>query len=467
MSGPKLNVEPLKREQPGASEGFTAPTVKLLVPLEFDYERDWLRAFDLASPEFSVAALSIEAPGDAGSGYRERQIHREPPLRRDLELPSFSDILQAFHDEQPDACLILAEGVLGRLVMLAADLLGVAIFSLVVSHDQLENMPKRRKRRPDLFFLGDSELFAAALHDTRYGTTVLPAGHPERDLIVRGEAFADRSYDDPRYGDGQAAQRMIDAIRRWRDGTLAQPQPELSVVVPAYRESANVALVCDRLLALFETEPITSEILVIDDASPDDTYAQALHQMWRSPRIRAFTKGTPRGMGNAIIRGLQLARSPFIAITMGDGSDEVSRIPEMLRKVRDEGYSLAIGSRYGRRENYENVPRLYRFWSACFRLTTRVLVGVRLKDYTNAFRLFNRQIFARYGPEGGGFEISPEITFKAWFATGRVTEVDVRHLKRASGQSTFSFLRAGPGYGKMLIKAFVNRLTGYWFSLDW
>ena len=78
-----------------------------------------------------------------------------------------------------------------------------------------------------------------------------------------------------------------------------------------------------------------------------------------------------------------------------------------------------------------------------------------------------RKIFSRYGIESGGFEISPEITFKAWFATRRIAEVDVRHLKRSSGQSSFSFLRAGPGYAKILFKAFINRLTGRWFTLDW
>jgi hypothetical protein len=172
-------------------------------------------------------------------------------------------------------------------------------------------------------------------------------------------------------------------------------------------------------------------------------------------------------MGNGIRYGLRHARAQIVVVTMGDGSDEVDRIPEMFAKVRDEGFSLAIGSRYRHRRNYQTVPQIYRFWSFCFRLTTRLLIGLRLSDYTNAFRAFDRRIFDRYGPESGGFEISPEITFKAWFATRRVAEVDVRHLKRASGQSSFSFLRAGPGYGKMLFKALVRRITGRWFVLDW
>ena len=95
------------------------------------------------------------------------------------------------------------------------------------------------------------------------------------------------------------------------------------------------------------------------------------------------------------------------------------------------------------------------------------LLLLRIELRKIAFRVFDRRIFARYGPESGGFEISPETTFKAWFATRSVTEIDVCHLKRAAGQSTFSFLRAGPGYGKVLLKAFVNRVTGRWFTLDW
>jgi len=467
MAGSRLKIEPLGGEYAG-DQRTPRRTTRLLVPIEFDYEQDWLASFGFDGVEFSVLTVSVDGASGQAPAYRERRIHRESPiLGRGTELPSFSEVLRAMQDEQPDACLVLADGILGKLVMLGADLLGVACFVLVLTREQLDNIPRRQKPRPDLFFLADSELFPQALLDVRYGTTLLPAGHPERDVAVRGQGPADHAYNDPRYGDGQAAVRILAAMRRWRDGQIEPVRPELSIIVPAYRESGNLAVVCQRLLAMLDSEPLAAEILLVDDGSPDDTYAQAIRQMWCSPRIRGFTKGTPRGMGTAIIHGLLLARAPYIAITMGDGSDDVGRIPEMLRRVRDDGFSLAIGCRYRHPENYENIPRQYRFWSWCFRLTTRVLIGLQLKDYTNAFRLFNRDIFARYGPESGGFEISPEITFKSWFATRRVAEVDVRHLKRASGQSTFSFLRAGPGYGRMLIKALVNRVTGHWFTFDW
>ena len=340
-------------------------------------------------------------------------------------------------EQKPVACLALSSGVAADLLALAAESEQVPMFSVVRTTLELDSVPIGDGNSPRTFFLASKEVVARALSDPRYGRTLLPAVD---------------------------AGRMLEAIR---SGPPAEEQPELSIVIPAYKESSNLDLVADRLLSVFDQERIAAEILLIDDSSPDDTYDVALRQMWKSPRIRAFTKPTPRGMGNAIQYGIDRARAPVIAITMGDGSDQVERLPDMYRKVVGEGYGLVIGSRYRVRENYEAVPMLYRFWSRCFRLTAWAMVGVHLSDYTNAFRVFDRRIFAKYGAESGGFEISPEITFKAWFATKRVGELDVRHLKRASGQSNFSFLRAGPGYGKILMKAFVNRLTGRWFTLEW
>lgn len=442
--------------------------MKLVAAVERPEEAAWLEAFAFAPAGITTVVVS---GGDGGvdpalpdARAIPTEVHPAAPGRM---LPDFATIVRTLEDERPDGCLLLSGGVLARLVNVAADLLGISVFALVTTPEELANCGQRAKRRPDLFFLADARLFPAALSDPRYGSTMLPAGHPGRDLQLTNGGASDQRFADARLGDGQAAARMLEAIGRWQRDALDPATPELSIVVPAYKEEKNLPMVCDRLLDALTADPTAAEILLVDDSSPDGTYAVALAQMWRSPRIRALSKPTPHGMGNGIRYGLQRARAQVVAVTMGDGSDEVARIPDMFRKIRDEGYALAIGSRYRDRKNYANVPRLYRFWSACFRFTTRVLIGVSLSDYTNAFRVFDRRIFARYGAESGGFEISPEITFKAWFQTKRVTEVDVCHLKRSFGQSSFSFLRAGPGYARILIKAFVNRLTGRWFTLFW
>jgi dolichol-phosphate mannosyltransferase len=472
-----------------------AAATSLVVAVADELEARWAAALDFAGAAvsplfFHTPELRLEpSPRPAAAtaegatalpAARSREIAHRVRSGEDggaaaLPLPDFAQIVQELDRERPDACLVAGESPLARLVGVAADLLGIPLFSLVTSENQLANLGRRDKRRPDLFFLADSRLFAAALADPRYGSTLLPTGHPARDLgddCFGEDRFADACHGEDRFGDGclgdgRAGERILAAVVAWRRGALDPAKPDLSVIVPAYREAENLPLVCARLLEAFEGQPIVPEVLLVDDASPDDTYAVALEQMWLSPRIRGLTKPLPRGMGNAIRHGLQKARADIVAVTMGDGSDEVAKIPEMFAKVASGEAALAIGSRYRYRANYQTVPRIYRFWSFCFRLTTRVLVGLRLQDYTNAFRVYRRDIFARYGPESAGFEISPESTFKAWFTTRKVAEVDVRHLKRASGHSSFSFLRAGPGYGKVLLKAFVARLAGRWLTIEW
>jgi len=444
----------------------------LVVAVESEDQARWLAAIDFAragvrpvhyrvtataaaaapAAEQSASAPPASAPPASAAPATTRGLAPMRAQRADAggaepALPDFTAIVEGFAEDRPVACFVAEGGPLARLVAVAADLAQLPVLYLVTTGADLESLGRREKPIPDLYFLADEELLPEASLDPRYGATLLPTGHPA---------------DSP-----AAGERIANAIRDWRSGALPAAAPELSIIVPAYKEEGNITLVCDRLLAMLEQDGLNAEILLVDDASPDGTYRVARAQMLRSPRIRAFSKPPPRGMGSGIRYGLRYARAPIVAVTMGDGSDEVSRIPEMYAKVHRENYGLAVGSRYRHRRNYRTVPLIYRFWSACFRLVTRLLIGLRMSDYTNAFRVFHRRIFERYGAESAGFEISPEITFKAWFATRRVTEVDVCHLKRASGQSSFSFLRAGPGYAKILVKALINRLTGRWIVLEW
>lgn len=390
-------------------------------------------------------------PGGVDATHRDRYhvLEFESLPGVESSLPSLSSLASAIAQLQPDACLLHGHPPFVRLVRAFLDSADMPVLQVVDSRAQLGEMTRVAKSRSDLFFIADPQLLPDVLRDERYGSTVLPIG----DLLD-----SDRR---------AATDRLVHFLFAWRDGTLPSTAPTVSIVVPAYKESANLNLVCERLLAMISTSGTEAEIILVDDASPDDTYAAGLRAMMLSPRIRAFTKPLPRGMGNAIRYGIDRARTDIVTVTMGDGSDDVDRIPAMVREVAENGNALAIGCRYRHAENFAAIPGMYRFWSRTFRLVTRIVIGLRLTDYTNSFRTYRLSSLGRLGLESGGFEISPEVTFKAWFATRRIAEVDVKHLKRASGQSKFSFLRAGPGYGKILLKAVITRVTGHWFVLDW
>jgi UDP-N-acetylglucosamine 2-epimerase (non-hydrolysing) len=269
------------------------------------------------------------------------------------------------------------------------------------------------------------------------------------------------------YGVGRSAERILETVSDFLQGDLPSRAYDLSIVVPCYNEEKNVATIMDRLVEATRRDHLNAEIVLVDDHSVDETYAVGAEHAWRYPNVKMVTKSFPRGMGNAIRFGLNHVSTDIVVVTMADGSDDLSVLRTLYSKIKDEGSDLAIGSRYRDRRNAENIPPTYKFFSALFRFLSRTVLGIPLSDFTNAYRAFNWKKLQRIGLEGTGFEISPEITFKSWYLNRAVTEVDARHLKRTQGQSKFSFLKAGPGYGKMMTKALIARITKSWPYIDW
>ena len=269
------------------------------------------------------------------------------------------------------------------------------------------------------------------------------------------------------YGTGNAANRISSIIDKFFGGKLKMSSPNLSIIVPCFNEEGNISTLMGKLVKTASDAGINAEIIFVDDNSTDGTFPAGCEAKWQYDNVQVLTKTFPRGMGNAIRFGLSHVSADVVLITMGDGSDDLSVFPEMFRLVNSGEVDLAIGSRYRHRTNQKNIPPLYRHLSRLFRALAQSLLGIPLHDFTNAYRCFNWKVMRSIGLEGTGFEISPEITFKAWYFRKKIAEVDAMHLKRSKGQSKFSFLKAGPGYGKMMAKALIARVTKAWPYIDW
>ena len=264
--------------------GLDRPPV-LVVAVESEDQARWLAAIDYARAGVRPVYYRVAAEVPAAAASAATRVLAPMRAQRagaggaEPALPDFTAIVEGLAEDRPVACFVAEGGPLARLVAVAADLAQLPVLYLVTAGEELESFGRREKPRPDLYFLADEELLPEASLDPRYGATLLPTGHP---------------------GDSPAAgERISNAIRDWRSGALPAAAPELSIVVPAYKEEGNIELVCDRLLAMLEQDGLNAEILLVDDASPDATYRVARAQMLRSPRIRAFSKPPPRGMAGS------------------------------------------------------------------------------------------------------------------------------------------------------------------------
>ncbi len=150
---------------------------------------------------------------------------------------------------------------------------------------------------------------------------------------------------------------------------------DVSVVIPAFAEEAVVGGVVERLKRDFGF----AEILVVDDASPDQTKARA-----EAAGARVIRHPYNKGNGAAVKTGIRAASSPFVLLMDADGQHDPSDVTRILEPL-DE-YDLVIGARSSADQSVVRASG-----NAMFNALASWLTGTRIPDLTSGFRAARRE----------------------------------------------------------------------------
>src|SRR5262245_34609683 len=162
--------------------------------------------------------------------------------------------------------------------------------------------------------------------------------------------------------------------------------PALSVVIPAYNESARLPRTLARLDAYLRAAHPDHEILVVDDGSTDATAAAARAASLRSLSVIDYAPN--RGKGHAVRRGMLAARGARRLMTDADLSTPIEDL-DRLAKALDAGADIAIGSRALPDSNVVVRQPFYReAMGRLFNVFVRLLVLPDLKDTRCGYKLF-------------------------------------------------------------------------------
>ncbi len=163
--------------------------------------------------------------------------------------------------------------------------------------------------------------------------------------------------------------------------------PELSVVLPVYRNAATLRELQARILAACEVARTTVEIIFVDDGCPAGS-GQILAQMaGDDARVRVITHEQNRGQQQAILSGLRVSRGARVLVMDADLQDPPEAIP-LLQERLDEHVAAIFAGRDGR---YESPGRL--LTSRLFKTTLHLLCGVPRN--AGAFVLMKRTMVER------------------------------------------------------------------------
>jgi glycosyltransferase involved in cell wall biosynthesis len=172
------------------------------------------------------------------------------------------------------------------------------------------------------------------------------------------------------------------------------------------------------------------EIIVVNDASEDDTAAVLEAIQPRFPRLKVVTHLRNRNYGGALQSGFAHASKDLVFYTDGDGQYDPTEILSLIPRM--EGADLVNGYKIRRADALYRVVigRLYHW-------TAKLLFGLKVRDVDCDFRLIRRSLIDRINLVSMKGSICCEMIKKLQMAGCRIVEVPVCHYPRVSGRSQF------------------------------
>ena len=210
------------------------------------------------------------------------------------------------------------------------------------------------------------------------------------------------------------------------------------VIIPTYNEKENIENI---IRAVFGLEK-TFHILIIEDGSPDGTAAIVKNLQQEFPERLFMVERTGKlGLGTAYICGFKWAIEhgyDFVFEMDADFSHNPNDLPRLYNACANEGYDVAIGSRYVSGVNVVNWPMGRVLMSYYASKYVQFVTGIKVKDTTAGFKCYRREVLEtleldKIRFKGYAFQI--EMKFTAYKCGFKIKEVPVIFVNRELGTS--------------------------------
>jgi dolichol-phosphate mannosyltransferase len=242
-----------------------------------------------------------------------------------------------------------------------------------------------------------------------------------------------------------------------------RPAPELTVVIPAFNERSNVAILIDRLRrALVD---VSWEAVFVDDNSPDDTAGEVRAIGAQDDRIRCIRRIGRRGLAGACLEGMLASQARYVAVMDADLQHDETLLSSMLERLRTGNIDLVVASRYaegGSAASFSARRARISQWSG--ELSRRFL-KVKLTDPMSGFFMIRRGVVEELAPSlsSQGFKILLDIVATARGSL-RVAELPFIFRERLNGESKLD-RRVALDFIALLVAKLTNDAVSFRFLL--
>ena len=237
---------------------------------------------------------------------------------------------------------------------------------------------------------------------------------------------------------------------------------DLSIVIPCYNEGSGLTqLVSDLGPVLRDLSTTGSvEVVLVDDGSSDDTWAQlaTIVELLPQTRVTLRQHEINRGLGAALRTGFAACRGNVIVTTDSDSTYRFSEIPALLARLTDD-IAIVTASPYHPQGAVADVPRYRLVLSRGSSLLYRALVSPRIFTYTALFRAYRSEVVRDVPFQSDGFLAVAELLVNAVLAGYRVAEYPTVLHSRVIGTSKAKLLRTIVAHVRFQLQVLRRRLT--------
>lgn len=218
----------------------------------------------------------------------------------------------------------------------------------------------------------------------------------------------------------------------------------LSIVVPVYRSESILPDLVRRLEPMLESAADNFELILVNDCSPDRSWAVICDLARQHPWIHAINLMRNYGQHNALLCGIRAARYGTIVTMDDDLQHPPEEVPKLLAKLA-EGYDVVYGAP---EQEQHGFGRDFASWIT--KLALQNVMGAEIARKVSAFRAFRAEVAKAFAHYSGAF-VSIDVLL-TW-GTNRFAVIPVHHEPRRSGGSGYTI--------RKLVTHAMNMMTGF------
>lgn len=191
---------------------------------------------------------------------------------------------------------------------------------------------------------------------------------------------------------------------------MKNPPPEavLAVLMPVYNEGDTISTIIRHVLE----QPIVKQLVIVDDASTDETAARIAEWQSRDPRVISVRHDRNQGKGAALRTGFAMARAPIVIFQDGDLEYDPREYTKLCEPILAGEADVVFGSRFKGAEAH----RVLYFWhyvaNLALTMLSNIFTNLNLSDMECGYKTFRREILEELKLREDGFGIEPEVVAK-------------------------------------------------------